>query len=114
MQDLAKLHAKMGEPITDEEARDAVAVIGQGAAVITFDDFASVSAVCTYAFPLLWHPSRVTCADSERATHSPVHTCSTGMVRTHRFERLPMQLHLLLLPLSVRRRGSGIKRDSSS
>lgn len=31
----------MGEPITDEEARDAVATIGQGDAVITFDDFAS-------------------------------------------------------------------------
>ena len=38
--DLAKLHAKLGEPLTPAEARDAVDVVGKGAATISFDDLA--------------------------------------------------------------------------
>jgi len=37
--DLRALHQKLGEPITEEEAKDAVRDIGQGRDVITFDDF---------------------------------------------------------------------------
>lgn len=36
--DLAALHAKLGEPITADEAADAVRVIGQGADDISFED----------------------------------------------------------------------------
>jgi inorganic pyrophosphatase len=39
--DLRALHARLGEPISEEEARGAVEMIGQGLGAVTFADFAA-------------------------------------------------------------------------
>lgn len=69
--DLRRLHDKLGEPISEEEARDAVAMLAHGADRVSFADFLA-----------FWDGTHISTRPTAAALGTPVHSASISEVLT--------------------------------
>lgn len=69
--DLRRLHDKLGEPISEEEARDAVAMLAHGADRVSFADFLA-----------FWDGTHISTRPTAAALGTPVHSTSNSEVLT--------------------------------
>lgn len=69
--DLRRLHDKLGEPISEEEARDAVAMLAHGADRVSFADFLA-----------FWDGTHISTRPTAAALGTPVHSTSISEVLT--------------------------------
>lgn len=67
--DLRRLHDKLGEPISEEEARDAVAMLAHGADRVSFADFLA-----------FWDGTHISTRPTASALGTPIHSASISEV----------------------------------